>query len=151
MRRVMPKRSIWRVMQFDTMQLHLIKLAARVIELKTQLKIHLPSSAPRAGDLRHAPRPPAASRHLKAGAFAPNSRPSPLNLQRLPDPSPTNPPQRQRSATPAITNCNQNVSPSINLNPAVDLETRPDFAAPYNPGERSSRCEARRRVELAAL
>jgi hypothetical protein len=46
MRRVMPKRSIWRVMQFDTMQLHLIKLAARVIELKTQLNIHLPSSAP---------------------------------------------------------------------------------------------------------
>ena len=46
MRRVMPKRSIWRAMQFDTMRLHLIKLAARVIELKTQIKIHLPSSAP---------------------------------------------------------------------------------------------------------
>ena len=42
----MPKRSIWRAMQFDTMRLHLIKLAARVIELKTQIKIHLPSSAP---------------------------------------------------------------------------------------------------------
>jgi hypothetical protein len=46
MRRVMPKRSIWRVMQFDTLRLRLIKLAARVIELKTQIKIHLPSSAP---------------------------------------------------------------------------------------------------------
>jgi hypothetical protein len=45
-RRVMPKRSIWRVMQFDTLRLRLIKLAARVIELKTQIKIHLPSSAP---------------------------------------------------------------------------------------------------------
>jgi hypothetical protein len=42
----MPKRSIWRVMQFDTLRLLLIKLAARVIELKTQIKIHLPSSAP---------------------------------------------------------------------------------------------------------
>ena len=46
MRRIMPKRSIWRVMQFDTLRLRLIKLAARVIELKTQIKIRLPSSAP---------------------------------------------------------------------------------------------------------
>jgi hypothetical protein len=46
MRRLMPKRSLWRVMQFDTLRLRLIKLAARVVELKTQLKIHLPSSAP---------------------------------------------------------------------------------------------------------
>jgi hypothetical protein len=42
MRRLMPKRSNWR----DTLRLRLIKLAARVIELKTQIKIHLPSSAP---------------------------------------------------------------------------------------------------------
>jgi Transposase DDE domain group 1 len=42
----MPKRSVWRVAQFDTLRLRLIKLAARVVELKTQLKIHLPSSAP---------------------------------------------------------------------------------------------------------
>jgi hypothetical protein len=46
MRRVMPKRSTWRVMQFDTLRLRLIKIAAPVVELKTQLKIHLPSSAP---------------------------------------------------------------------------------------------------------
>src|SRR5204863_226350 len=46
MRRVMPKRSTWRVMQFDTLRLRLIRIAARVVELKTQLKIHLPSSAP---------------------------------------------------------------------------------------------------------
>jgi hypothetical protein len=46
MRRVMPKGSAWRVMQFDTLRLRLIKLAARVVELKTQIKIHLPSSAP---------------------------------------------------------------------------------------------------------
>ena len=46
MRRVMPKRSTWRVMPFDTLRLRLIKLAARIVELKTQLKIHLPSSAP---------------------------------------------------------------------------------------------------------
>src|SRR5947209_13363231 len=46
MRRVMPKRSTWRVMQFDTLRLRLIKIAARVVELRTQFKIHLPSSAP---------------------------------------------------------------------------------------------------------
>jgi Transposase DDE domain group 1 len=44
-RRVMPKGSVWRVMQFDTLRLRL-KLAARVVELKTQIRIHLPSSAP---------------------------------------------------------------------------------------------------------
>jgi hypothetical protein len=42
----MPKHSVWRVMQFDTLRQRLIKLAARVIELKIQIKIHLPSSAP---------------------------------------------------------------------------------------------------------
>jgi hypothetical protein len=41
-----PKGSVWRVMQFDTLRLRLVKLAARVVELKTQIKIHLPSSAP---------------------------------------------------------------------------------------------------------
>ena len=46
MRRLMPPRSAWRVMQFDTLRLRLFKLAARVVELKKQVKIHLPSSAP---------------------------------------------------------------------------------------------------------
>jgi hypothetical protein len=46
LRRLMPKRSSWRVMQFDTLRLRLIKIAARVVELKSQIKIHLPSSAP---------------------------------------------------------------------------------------------------------
>src|SRR3954454_12984421 len=46
MRRLMPPRSAWRVMQFDTLRLRLLKLAARVVEVKKQVKIHLPSSAP---------------------------------------------------------------------------------------------------------
>ena len=33
-------------MQFDTLRLRLIKIAARVVERKTQITIHLPSSAP---------------------------------------------------------------------------------------------------------
>jgi len=46
MRRLMPKASAWRVMQFDTLRLRLIKIAARVVELKKQIKIHLPSNTP---------------------------------------------------------------------------------------------------------
>src|SRR5438105_458547 len=38
MRRLMPKASAWRVMQFDTLRLRLIKIAARVVELKKQIK-----------------------------------------------------------------------------------------------------------------
>ena len=46
LRQAMPRRSTWRVMQFDTLRLRLIKIAARVVELKTQIKVHLPTSAP---------------------------------------------------------------------------------------------------------
>jgi hypothetical protein len=46
LRQAMPKRSSWRVMQFDTLRLRLIKIAARVVEMKKQIKIHLPSSVP---------------------------------------------------------------------------------------------------------
>jgi hypothetical protein len=42
----MPKRSTWRVLQFDTLRLRLVKIAARVVEWKTMIKIHLPSSCP---------------------------------------------------------------------------------------------------------
>jgi hypothetical protein len=46
LRALAPKRSTWRVAQFDTLRLKLIKIAARVIEMKTQIKVHLPSAAP---------------------------------------------------------------------------------------------------------
>ena len=42
----MPKHSSWRVAQFDTLRLRLIKIAARIVEMKTKIKVHLPSSAP---------------------------------------------------------------------------------------------------------
>ena len=42
----MPKRSMWRVAQFDILRLRLIKVAARVVELKTMIKIHLPTAYP---------------------------------------------------------------------------------------------------------
>jgi hypothetical protein len=46
LRALMPKRSAWRVAQFDTLQLRLMKIAARVIEMKTQIKVHRPTRAP---------------------------------------------------------------------------------------------------------
>jgi hypothetical protein len=42
----MPRRSSWRVAQFDTLRLRLVKIAARIVEMKMQIKVHLPTSAP---------------------------------------------------------------------------------------------------------
>ncbi len=46
LRRRMPARSSWRVAQFDTLRLRLLKLAARVVEWKTRMLVHLPSAFP---------------------------------------------------------------------------------------------------------
>ena len=50
----MPKRSMWRVAQFDTLRLRLIKIAARVVEMKTMIRVHLPNSCPAQDILRFA-------------------------------------------------------------------------------------------------
>ncbi len=46
LRALMPRRSSWRVMQFDTLRLRLVKVAARVVDLKRQIKLLLPTSTP---------------------------------------------------------------------------------------------------------
>jgi hypothetical protein len=46
LRTSMPKRSRWRRAQFDTLRLCLIKIAARVVEMKTMIRVHLPTSCP---------------------------------------------------------------------------------------------------------
>jgi hypothetical protein len=46
LRMSMPRRSMWRIAQFDTLRLRLIKIAARVVEMKTMIRIHLPTSCP---------------------------------------------------------------------------------------------------------
>jgi hypothetical protein len=46
LRAAMPKRAAWRVAQFDTLRLRLVKIAARVVEMKTQIRLHLPSACP---------------------------------------------------------------------------------------------------------
>jgi hypothetical protein len=50
----MPKRSMWRVAQFDTLRLRFIKIAARVVEMKTMIQVHLPTSCPGQHILRFA-------------------------------------------------------------------------------------------------
>jgi len=46
LRTLMPRRSRWRVAQFDTLRLRLIKLAVRIEVLKTRLRLHLPRATP---------------------------------------------------------------------------------------------------------
>ena len=46
LRASMPRRSMWRVAQFDTLRLRLIKVAARIVEMKTMIRVHLPTSCP---------------------------------------------------------------------------------------------------------
>ena len=45
-RSLMPRRSRWRGIQFDTLRLRLIKLAVRVESLKQSIRLHLPRSMP---------------------------------------------------------------------------------------------------------
>ena len=52
LRSLMPKRSTWRVVQFDTLRLGLIKFAVRVVALKTRVMLHLPSAYPAKAILR---------------------------------------------------------------------------------------------------
>ena len=46
LRRLMPARSSWRVAQFDTLRLRLLKIAAQIVKWKTKLLVHLPSACP---------------------------------------------------------------------------------------------------------
>ena len=46
LRGLAPKTSFWREAQFDTIRLNLIKVAARVTELVTRVKIALPTTYP---------------------------------------------------------------------------------------------------------
>jgi hypothetical protein len=52
LRALMPQRSPWRVAQFDTVRLRLIKIATRVVELKTMIRLHLPTACPSQAILR---------------------------------------------------------------------------------------------------
>ena len=46
LRALMPRASSWRVAQFDTLRLRLLKIAARVTEWKSKVVVNLPTSCP---------------------------------------------------------------------------------------------------------
>jgi hypothetical protein len=46
------RRSPWRRAQFDTLRLRLVKIAARIVEMKTRITVHLPSDCPAAPIMR---------------------------------------------------------------------------------------------------
>ena len=46
LRAAAPRRSAWRTVQFDTLRLRLLKIAARIVEMKTKIKLHLPTACP---------------------------------------------------------------------------------------------------------
>jgi hypothetical protein len=46
LRAAMPRRSSWRRMQFDTLRLLAVNLVVRVVELKQQVRLHLPACTP---------------------------------------------------------------------------------------------------------
>ncbi len=46
LRGLAPKTSFWRNAQFDTLRLAFVKIAARVTEMVTRIKVSLPSSYP---------------------------------------------------------------------------------------------------------
>jgi hypothetical protein len=62
LRGLAPKRSFWRAAQFDTVRLAFVKVAARVTELATRIKVALPSGYPERDSLvllaARAARPP---------------------------------------------------------------------------------------------
>ena len=71
LRGLAPKRSFWRAAQFDTLRLALIKVAGRVTELATRIKLALPSSYPYRRQ-PHAARRPGREAALSRGAACPD-------------------------------------------------------------------------------
>ena len=52
LRAAMPKRSRFAGAQFDTLRWRLIKIATRVVEMKTQIRLHMPTACPDQSILR---------------------------------------------------------------------------------------------------
>ena len=80
----MPRRSVWRLAQFDTLRLRLIKIAARVVEMKTMIRLYLPTACSCPGYSASRARAYPTPDHLKSGAPCPQSQTlsrQPANLQ----------------------------------------------------------------------
>ena len=106
-RQAAPKRSSWAKPQFDTIRLRLFKTAARVEELKTVIRLHLPATCPVARPLR---------------MFAATRRRQPTR--------PTPGPETRRPATRRRTGRLARTARSKLHNPTKDPQTRADRHAP---------------------
>jgi hypothetical protein len=94
----MPKASSWRVAQFDTLRLRLVKIAARVVEMKTQIKILLPTRRPIGRSGTSSSAVCRCSSPDNWGSVPP-AKPSSRNLQRLSAPR-SSTPLRRPTGTP---------------------------------------------------
>jgi hypothetical protein len=92
----MPKRSMWRVAQFDTLRLRPIKIAARVVEMKTMIRVHLPTSCPVQDILRFALGRIPRLVTWQAGLERPEYSQSSLQPQTLPAPNSGSKPEPTR-------------------------------------------------------
>src|SRR5208282_3166803 len=81
LRASMPRRSMWRVAQFDTLRLRLVKIAARVVEMKTMIRVHLPTSCPGQEILRSPSSASRASSPETRGVSGPERQTHPFNPQ----------------------------------------------------------------------
>jgi hypothetical protein len=52
LRALTPRRSSWRIAQFDTLRLKLLKIGARIVELRKKIRLHLPTTMPHRAILR---------------------------------------------------------------------------------------------------
>ena len=91
LRGLAPKASFWRDAQFDTIRLALVKVAARVTELVTRIKVALPSCYPDRDTLALLGRPCRQAAALTRGAACP-ARARPRN-PKLRQPAPSAPPK----------------------------------------------------------
>ena len=98
LRTLMPRRSRWRVAQFDTLRLRLIKLAVRIEVLKTKVRLHLPRATPDQASVRVVADAHASPQHLTHGADAPDL------TRRRSTPTPTS--QRDEPTDPKRTDGN---------------------------------------------
>ena len=96
LRGLAPKTSFWRDAQFDTIRLALIKVAARVTEMVTRIKVALPTCYPYQAELGTSRRPRRQAAALIHGAACPD-RARPRHLQARPPapPAPSSPVSRK--------------------------------------------------------
>ena len=76
LRGLAPRNSFWREAQFDTIRLCLIKIAGRVTEMVTRIKVALPTRVSLPGRVRHARRTHRQTAAITDGAIAPKIEPS---------------------------------------------------------------------------